>query len=365
MLRLPFSKGKLKKRCMSLNLNDLKILTFQSMCIGLLKPCMDFIKHPEPAWCEEFEALMKGEFEMSAMGEMTFFLGLQFDMESVRTATTPYEAAKSKLKDESDPPVNVHLQENFQVSERATKLRKSTTGGCQFLDRRLISWQCKKQTIMATSSTEAKYITVASCCGQNPVFHKRTKHIETRHHFIRDANEMNLIHVLKIHTDDNVADLLTKAFDGLRFEFLVVHIGMMNRHFRLNLDADDGLDLWRDVNMLCRSLHADDVEEFWRDKDDWIVSSWTLYTKSIVHVLDLTNGKTLYMFMGSSYPIRATLLERMLRHRLTVPPSYCRHLRVGGIVVVHVVRLILLFLDDVVLVYAACVIAAVTLYLLK
>nr|GFC27582.1 hypothetical protein [Tanacetum cinerariifolium] len=56
-------------------------------------------------------------------------------------------------------------------------------------------------------------------------------------------------------------------------------------------DADDGLDLWRDVNMLCRSLHADDVEEFWHDQNDWIMSSWTLYTKSIVHVLDLTNGK--------------------------------------------------------------------------
>ncbi|GJT51594.1 putative ribonuclease H-like domain-containing protein [Tanacetum coccineum] len=82
-------------------------------------------------WCDEFEVLMKGEFEMSAMGEMSFFLGLQvkqlpdgifisqdkyvkdmltkFDMESVRTATTPYEAAKTKLKDETDPPVNVHL----------------------------------------------------------------------------------------------------------------------------------------------------------------------------------------------------------------------------------------------------------------
>nr|GFD10764.1 hypothetical protein [Tanacetum cinerariifolium] len=57
----------------------------------------------------------------------------------------------------------------------------------------------------------------------------------------------------------------------------------MNRHFRLNPNADDGLDLWRDVNMLCRSLHADDVEEFWRDQDDWIMSSWTLYTKGTVH----------------------------------------------------------------------------------
>nr|GEZ89106.1 putative reverse transcriptase, RNA-dependent DNA polymerase [Tanacetum cinerariifolium] len=44
--------------------------------------------------------------------------------------------------------------------------RKSTTRGCQFLGRRLISWQCKKQTIMATSTTEAYYVAAASCCGQ-------------------------------------------------------------------------------------------------------------------------------------------------------------------------------------------------------
>ncbi|GJS79619.1 putative ribonuclease H-like domain-containing protein [Tanacetum coccineum] len=106
---------------------------------------------------------------------------------------------------------------------------------------------------------EAEYVAAASCCAQvlwiqnqlldygfnfmntkifidnqsticivkNPVFHQRTKHIEIRHHFIRDANEKNLIQVLKIHTDDNVADLLTKAFDGPRFAYLVVHIGMV------------------------------------------------------------------------------------------------------------------------------------------
>nr|GEU29556.1 hypothetical protein [Tanacetum cinerariifolium] len=44
--------------------------------------------------------------------------------------------------------------------------RKSTTGGCQFLERRLISWQCKKQTIVATSITKAEYVAAASGCGQ-------------------------------------------------------------------------------------------------------------------------------------------------------------------------------------------------------
>ncbi|GKC38269.1 putative ribonuclease H-like domain-containing protein, partial [Tanacetum coccineum] len=123
--------------------------------------------------------------------------------------------------------------------------RKSITGGCQFLSRRLISWQCKKQKIVATSTIEAEYVAATNCCGQvlwirnqmleygfnfmnikiyidnesticivkNPVFHSKTKHIEIRHHIIRDAYEKKLIQVLKIHTDDNVSDLLTKAFD--------------------------------------------------------------------------------------------------------------------------------------------------------
>ncbi|GJY67248.1 putative ribonuclease H-like domain-containing protein [Tanacetum coccineum] len=44
--------------------------------------------------------------------------------------------------------------------------RKSTTGGCQFLESRLISWQCKKQTVVANSTTEIRYVFASICCGQ-------------------------------------------------------------------------------------------------------------------------------------------------------------------------------------------------------
>ncbi|GKF37624.1 hypothetical protein Tco_0114382, partial [Tanacetum coccineum] len=54
----------------------------------------------------------------------------------------------------------------------------------------------------------------------------------------------------------------------------------MNRYFRLNPEVNIGLDLWRDVNMLCQSLYSDDVEDFWHTQDDWIVK---LYPKSSVH----------------------------------------------------------------------------------
>ncbi|GJS20488.1 putative ribonuclease H-like domain-containing protein [Tanacetum coccineum] len=63
---------------------------------------------------------------------------------------------------------------------------------------------------------------------KNPVAHSRTKHIEIQFHFIRDCYEKRLIEVIKIHTDSNVADLLTKGFDVTRFNFLVVSIGMLN-----------------------------------------------------------------------------------------------------------------------------------------
>nr|GEV59126.1 putative ribonuclease H-like domain-containing protein [Tanacetum cinerariifolium] len=94
----------------------------------------------------------------------------KFGLTDGKSACTPIDTEKPLLKDPDGEDVEVsHLhavKRIFSDYAIVSLDRKSTTGGCQFLDCRLISWQCKKQTVVATSSTEAEYVAAASCCAQ-------------------------------------------------------------------------------------------------------------------------------------------------------------------------------------------------------
>nr|GEW81799.1 putative ribonuclease H-like domain-containing protein [Tanacetum cinerariifolium] len=104
--------------------------------------------------CDEFEALMHKRFHMSSMEELTFFLGLQVKQSEEGIFISQDKDSYFDLEAYSD---SDYARANLDM--------KSTTGGCQFLGRRLISWQYKKRTIVATSTTKTEYVAAANCCG--------------------------------------------------------------------------------------------------------------------------------------------------------------------------------------------------------
>nr|GEZ27379.1 hypothetical protein [Tanacetum cinerariifolium] len=126
--------------------------------------------------CKSFEKLMKEKFQMSSMGELTFFLGLQvktkkdgifisqdkyvaeilrkFGLTEGKSTSTPIDTEKPLLKNPNCEDVDVHIY-------------RSMIGSLMYLtsSRPDIMFACKKQTVVATSSTEAEYVADASCCA--------------------------------------------------------------------------------------------------------------------------------------------------------------------------------------------------------
>jgi hypothetical protein len=123
--------------------------------------------------------------------------------------------------------------------------RKSTSGTCQFLRRSLVSWSSKKQNSIALSMAETEYVTTSSCCAQllwmrqtlkdygytmnhvpllcdnesainiayNACEYSRIKHIDIRHHFLRDHAIKGDTVMSHIGTNDQLADIFTKILD--------------------------------------------------------------------------------------------------------------------------------------------------------
>jgi hypothetical protein len=296
--------------------------------------------------CKEFELLMQNEFEMSMMGELTFFLGLQvkqssegifinqakyiqdllkkYKLTEVSPMRTPMATGLKLHKDLSGVSVECKLYRGmigsllyltasrpdimfatcicarYQSDPKESHMsavkrilrylkkspslglwyplnsgfdllaytdsdyggcqvdRKSTSGSCQFLGGKLVSWSSKKQNCVSTSTAEAEYVAAASCCSQalwmqtqlrdygytfnkipilcdnksaiaisaNPVQHSKTKHIDIRYHFLKHHVEEGNVEMYFVSTEFQLADLFTKALDEKRFNFLVEKIGM-------------------------------------------------------------------------------------------------------------------------------------------
>jgi len=141
--------------------------------------------------------------------------------------------------------------------------RKSTTGVGYFLNGSLVTWASQKQKIVALSSCEAEYVAAAAatCQGiwlsrliadfqgtkettvkllmdnmsaialsKNPVHHDRSKHIDTKFHFLRECVEEGKLEVEHVGTGEQVADIFTKALGRVKFIELRSALGFVDVH---------------------------------------------------------------------------------------------------------------------------------------
>lgn len=137
--------------------------------------------------------------------------------------------------------------------------RRSYTGYVFILSNGPISWESKKQRTVALSSTEAEYMGLAEAAkeaiyignflkemefenltdvrvlndnmgaqrlSENPVFHARSKHIDTRHHFVRETLLTKQLKLEHISTDDMIADMMTKGLPRPKHRHCLEMIGL-------------------------------------------------------------------------------------------------------------------------------------------
>ncbi|GKC56814.1 hypothetical protein Tco_1084412, partial [Tanacetum coccineum] len=139
----------------------------------------------------------------------------------------------------------------------STKWRMLTTLQAPLFKEKKVSWSSKKQTSTSVSLTEAEYIAMSGCCAQilwmsqltdygfaykhiplyydnksaialccNNVQYSRSKHIDIRHHFIREKVEKGVVELYFVRTEYQLADIFTKALLRVRFEFIRPQLGM-------------------------------------------------------------------------------------------------------------------------------------------
>ncbi|GKA87666.1 putative ribonuclease H-like domain-containing protein [Tanacetum coccineum] len=168
-----------------------------------------------------------------------------------RIGSTPIEPNKALIKDEEADSVDVHLYRSmigslmyltasrpdimfavcactrFQVTPKMSHLHavkrifRYLKGSCQFLSKRLISWQCKKQTIVANSTTKAEYVAAANCCGQNP------------------SHSQSQMADLKFFDQHNMDACLEKTEENNEFHQIVDFLSSFNSMKQIHAIVDD------------------------------------------------------------------------------------------------------------------------------
>ncbi|CAN6684991.1 unnamed protein product [Malus baccata var. baccata] len=219
------------------------------------------VTRPDSATCKTMISQLCALFPVKDLGSLHYFLGIEF-MQSPRQSH--FQAVKRIFRYLKGfislglwfPKYSAPLSINSFSDADWTGCpidRRSTCGFCIFLGDSLISWSAKKQPTVARSSTEAEYRSLANTAAElawickllvdielvlpcppklwcdniyaislakNPLFHARTKHVEIDYHYIREKVLANSITMHFVCTQDQTADICTKALSKDRFLLL-------------------------------------------------------------------------------------------------------------------------------------------------
>eukprot|EP00253_Pinus_taeda_P011386 PITA_11386 len=224
------------------------------------------------------------EFEMKDMGLMHYFLGMElwqkdgevfvsqgkyakeifrrFHLEKCKPMQTPI-ASNRRTKNATSEGVKLKGFTNVDWAGSSSE-PKSTSGGIFNLGSDVVSWYNRKQRSVALSSAEAEYMAAseAACeaiwmqkilvglfgqrmdpiviyCDnqiciklfENPLFHDRSKHIDIRYHHLRECVVKRIMLLLYVSTEEQDADILTKALSKCKFKFHGDRIGVTENPF--------------------------------------------------------------------------------------------------------------------------------------
>ncbi|GKA89751.1 retrovirus-related pol polyprotein from transposon TNT 1-94 [Tanacetum coccineum] len=222
----------------------------------------------DPKACDIFSNEMSSKFQMSMMGQMSFFLGLQVSQNPrgifINQSKFALEILKKFGMDSCDP-VFTPMVDRLKLDEDPLGIPVDQTRFCSMVGSLMYltasrpdlvfavcmcaSWSSKKQKSTAISTTEAEYIAMSGCCAQilwmrsqltdygfvfnkiplycdnrsaialccNNVQHSRSKHIDIRHHFIREQVEKGVVELYFMTTDYQLAGIFTEALPRERY----------------------------------------------------------------------------------------------------------------------------------------------------
>ncbi|CAG4978543.1 unnamed protein product [Colias eurytheme] len=266
LLKIGFVKSKIEP-CMFLKKQD-KLKTIVALYVDDF-----FIFSNDSRATKQLKDVLSDNFKIKDLGEIKKCLGvnvkvnksektisisqedyieqllLKFNMSQCKTVQTPMENGNSVI-------------EGFVDADWGgnTVDRRSYTGFCFTLSGCVISWETKKQKTVALSSSEAEYMALTEACKeslylrnlqfeitnkkytielyndnqsaikltQNPIFHKRTKHIDIRYHFCRDCVTNNIVNVKYLPSAEMPADLLTKSLCSNKHYYLLDKLGVQH-----------------------------------------------------------------------------------------------------------------------------------------